>query len=186
MPRRKKAGPQPVYTSLAILIDDYQAQTEIGINVHLLGTGSFDIDDEAPIHVTDSRLWLNGTCTHPEERTGERYEVSLIAPTNPDQWMDRRIKNLHTRDANGSPRYAKRRGRLEPIYAEPPPVAWLNKIRGENAWSVYTWVAPQMVTHGLGILASGKSVYLSIYERRISRKREVRSLSIQTTDPAEE
>lgn len=186
MPRRKKAGPQPVYTILSILIDDYQAQTEIGINVHLLGTGSFGIDDEAPIHITDSRLWLSGSCTHPEERTGERYEMSLVAPTKPNPWMDRRIKDLHTRYANGSPRYAKRRGDLEPIYAEPPPVAWLKKIRGENTWSVHMWVAPQMITHGLGILASGKSVYLSIYERRISRKREVRSLSIQTTDPAEE
>jgi hypothetical protein len=65
-------------------------------------------------------------------------------------------------------------------------VAWLNKIRGENAWSTYTWVAPQMITHGLMILASGKPVYLSIYERRVSRKREVRGLAIQTTDPAEE
>lgn len=186
MPRRKKAGPQPIDTSLGILVDEHQAQTEMGINISLLGTGTYGLDDEAPIHVTDSILSLGGTCIHPEDRAGERYEVSLIASTPREHERRGLIKDLHASDANGSPRYAKRRGIRGPVYVEPPPVARLHKIRGENVWEVYMRAEPQMITHGLLILATYKPVYLAIHERRVTRKREVRSLAIQTTDPAEE
>ena len=186
MPRRTKAGPRPIDTTLGILVDDHQAQTQMGINIHLLGTVSHGLDDEAPIHVTDSMLSLRGTCIHPESRAGERFDVSLFAsiPRN-HEWI-LRIKDLRASDANGAPRYTKRRGGREPVYAEPPPVARLRKIRGQSAWEIYMLAEPQMITHGLLILATGKPVYLTIHERRVNRRREVRSLGLQTTDPAEE
>jgi hypothetical protein len=186
MPPRKKARPRSIDTSLGILVDDHQAQAQMGINIHLLGTGTYGLDDEAAIHVTDSMLSLRGTCIHPEDRAGERFDVSLFASTPREHGLSLRIKDLHASDANGSPRYAKRRGVLEPVYVEPPPVARMRKIRGENAWEVYMRAEPQMITHGLLILAVYKLVYLTIHERRVSRKREVRSLGLQTTYPAEE
>ena len=186
MPRRKKARPRSNDTPLGILVDDHQAQTQMGINIHLLGTGSYGLDDEAPVHVADSMLSLRGTCIHPEDRAGERFDVTLFASFPRDHEWSLRIKDLHASDANGAPRYAKRRGRLEPVRAEPPPVARLRKTRGQSAWEINMRTEPQMITHGLLILATGKPVYLTIDERRVNRQREVRSLGLQTTDPAEE
>ena len=186
MPRRKKAGLRPIDTTLGILIDDHQAQTQMGINIHLLGTGSYGLDEEAPVHVAESMLSLHGTCIHPEDRAGDRFDVSLFASIPRDHEWTPRIKDLHASDANGAPRYAKRRGVREPVYAEPPPVALLRKTRGHRAWVICMRAEPQMITHGLLILATGKPVYLSIDERRVNRQREVRRLGLQTTDPAEE
>jgi hypothetical protein len=183
MKRRKQK--QAEYVFIGVKVDEYSARAEAGVNFHLHGSlYPFDHEDE-PIYSFETVLHISGICTDPEDRTGHRYDITLYGM--PDvQRNNPRIKDLHGRGEHGSPKYRKVRGREEPVYAPAPPLAYINKIRGEDRWTSSLFVAPQMVTDSLIILSGQKPAYISIHEIKESRKRRVNSLSVQTNNPAEE
>ncbi|MET0010716.1 MAG: hypothetical protein ABW109_22910 [Candidatus Thiodiazotropha sp. 6PLUC4] len=183
MKRRKKK--QADYSFIAIEVDDYSVRSEAGINYHLHGSlYPFDHEDE-PIYSFESVLHISGVCTDPKDRAGHRYDITLYGMPY-EQRNTPSIKDLHERDEHGSPKYRKRRGREEPVYTPAPPIAYIDKIRGEDRWTTSVVVAPQMVTDSLIILSSQKSAYISIHEIKENRKRRVNSLTVQTTNPEEE
>lgn len=158
MKRRKKK--QVDYAFITIEVDDYSVRCE------------------AVPHIS-------GICTEPEDRAGHRWDITLYGM--PDiQRNNPRIKDLHERDEHGSPKYRKVRGREEPVYAPAPPLAYIDKIRVEDRWTISIFVALWMVTDSLIILASPKPVYISIHEIKENRKRRVNSLTVQTTNPDDE
>ncbi|MCG7870498.1 MAG: hypothetical protein JAZ11_00160 [Candidatus Thiodiazotropha lotti] len=183
MKRRKKK--QAEYAFISIKVDVYSVRSEAGINYHLHSSlYPFDHEDE-PIYSFETVLHISGVCTDPKDRAGHRFDITLYGM--PDvQRNNPRIKDLHERDEHGSHKYRKRRGREEPVYAPAPPIAYIDKIRGDDRWTTSVFVAPQMVTDSLIILSGPKPAYISIHEIKESRKRRVNSLSVQTTDPKEE
>lgn len=112
----------------------------------------------------------------------------MSVPNKPPDRYHRgpRIKDLYERVKDVVLRYRKLRDREYPVYAPPPPVAYLRKMPGENRWTAWLRVTPQMVTDSLILLSGPKPVYVSIHEIRERRQRRIQSLNIQTTDPAEE
>lgn len=183
MKRRKKK--QADYAFIAVEVDDYSVRCEAGINYHLHGSlYPFDHENE-PIYSFETVLHISGVCTAPQDRTGHRYDVTLYGMPD-EQRNNPRIRDLHERDEYGGHKYRKRRGREEPVYAPAPPLAHIDKIRGEDRWTTSIFVAPRMVTDSLIILSGPKQAYISIHEIKENRKRRVNSLSVQTTDPAEE
>jgi hypothetical protein len=66
------------------------------------------------------------------------------------------------------------------------PIAYIDKIRGEDRWTTSVFVAPQMVTDSLIILSGPKPAYISIHEIKENRKRRVNSLTVQCTNPEDE
>lgn len=182
----EKKKPEAEYTNLAITIDSYDARAQAGINLNLLGSSRYVIDDEEPVYSFDTVLELSGTCTYPDDRAGDRYEITLVGDTTPPRSLRIKIKDLRERDKDGLPRYRKYKDGHHPVYGEPPALAFLEKVRGENRWSVWVWVAHQMVTDSLLLLSSGKPVYVSLQEKKENRQRQIRNLGVQTTDPAEE
>ena len=144
------------------------------------------IAEDEPVYTFGTVLELSGTCKYPDDRAGDRYEITLSASSATPQDLRLKIKDLHLKDTDGCLQYRKYRGIDYPVYAEPPAFAFLEKVRGEKLWTVWMQVAPQMVSDGLVILSGNKSVYVSIHEKKVDRHRQVRSLTVQTTDPAEE
>ncbi|MEW8560611.1 MAG: hypothetical protein AB2541_00860 [Candidatus Thiodiazotropha sp.] len=183
MKQRKKK--QAEYAFIAIEVDDYSVRSEAGINYHLHGSlYPFDHEDE-PIHSFETVLHISGVCTDPKDRAGHRYDITLYGMPD-EQRNTPKIKDLHERDEHGSPKYRKRRGREEPVYAPAPPIAYIDKIRGEDRWTTSVFVAPQKVTDSLIILSGPKPAYISIHEIKEDRKRRVNSLTVQTTNPEDE
>ena len=184
MPRRKRT--MPVYDFLSIEIDDYVARIDAGTNLDLLGSLTRYPDEDGPVFRFDTHLELTGLCIDPKGRAGDRYDITFIGdPHARDVRMQ--IKDLRKRDKNGSPAYKKRKTGLVPVYQKAPPLAFLEKVRGEPRFKAWFWVAPQFVSDCLTLVSSkSKTVYLSMYEVRENRQRRIHSLSIQTTDPAQE
>lgn len=183
--RRSKKRKESEYAFLAIAVDNYEARTEAGLNLSLLGSSRYFIDDE-PVYSFDTDLDISGVCTYPDERAGDRYEISLRASTTTPRSLRLKIKELQKRDKDGFHVFRKYKDGSYPVYDEPSPVAYLEKVRGEPRWTVWVQVAPQMVSDSLAMLSGSKSVYVSLHERKEDRKRKVQSLTVQTTDPAEE
>lgn len=182
MKRRKKKEPDCAF--IAIKVDNYSVRIDAGINTSLLGTPRY-IDENEPVHEFVTKLEITGRCTDPGDRAGHRFEISMYGAHDIDQRTPL-IKDLHERDKEGDYRYRTYRGREYPVYAHPPPVAYIDKVRGENRWVTWLWVTPRMVTDSLIILSGDKPGYISLHEIREGRKRRVQNLTVQTTDPAEE
>ena len=184
MPKSRKRK-QPDYSFITIVVDEYSARADAGIHLDLLGTTRYVRNDEEPAYRFETSLVLTGLCSYPEDRIGHRYDISLIGDSTGCDFP-LRINDLHERDKNGLPRYRTFRGGQYPVYATPPPLAYTEKIRGENRWAIWLRVAPRMVSDALVMLSGNNQVYVSLHEVKENRQRRVHSLSIQTTDPEEE
>ncbi|MEW8333750.1 MAG: hypothetical protein AB2692_22660, partial [Candidatus Thiodiazotropha sp.] len=83
---------------------------------------------------------------------GHRYEITVYGIPKDCKQIPR-IKDLREYDENGRLRTRKRRGREYPIYAPEPPLAYIDKIRGEERWTTSIFASPRMVTDALVILS---------------------------------
>ena len=183
MKRRKRK--EPDYALIAIKVDDYSVRADAEINSSLLGSPRFFDNEEEPVHEFETKLEITGLCTDPEDRVGHRFEISMYGAADIDQRTPK-IKDLRERNKEGDYRYRTYRGREYPVYAPPPPVAYIDKVRGENRWITWLWVPPRMVTDTLIILSGNKQTYISLHEIKEGRKRRAQNLTVQTTDPADE
>ncbi|MCG7911711.1 MAG: hypothetical protein JAY82_18250 [Candidatus Thiodiazotropha taylori] len=141
---------------IAIKVDDYSVRADAGINASLLGSPRFVDNEEEPVHEFETKLEITGLCSEPEDRAGHRFMISMYGAADIDQRTPL-IKDLREHNKEG-----------------------------ENRWITWLWVTPCMVTDSLIILSGSKPVYISLHEIKEGRKRRVQSLTVQTTDPAEE
>lgn len=185
MTGRQKAK-APTYTHLAIRIDDYDVRCSAGTNHHLYGSSRYGIDENEPVYSFGTSLTLRGVCTDPNSRADAHYEITLLAESSEPRDHRLKVKNLQERDKDGLPLYRTYRGISHPVYAEPPSLSFVNKVHGEQRWTLWMHATPQMVSDSLLLPAGEKPVYIAVNEKKTGRARHVQSLSIQTTDPAEE
>lgn len=89
-------------------------------------------------------------------------------------------------DKNRLPKYRAYRGKQIPVYAPPKGMGTLEKERGQPRWHGAVWAQPRYVNDLLVLLDHNQQLYLSIHERKIERKRWIQSITVQTSDPAEE
>ncbi|RLW53893.1 MAG: hypothetical protein B6D76_09375 [gamma proteobacterium symbiont of Stewartia floridana] len=176
---------QPAFAFISVKVSDYSVRSNAGINHQLIGSPRFVGDESEPVHQFETKLEITGICIEPVDRAGHRFQITIFG--EPDV-IDRmpRISDLHKKDDDGEHLYREYRGKGYPIYAQPPPVAYLEKIRGEDRWVASLWVTPQMVTDALIILSGQKQVYLSLHEIKSNRQRRIQNLSVQTVNPAYE
>lgn len=186
MPVSRTRKPKAEFMDLAISIDCYNARAHAGINLNLLGSSRYVLDDEELVYSFETVLELNGNCTYPDTRAGDRYDITLLGDSITQRNLRLKIKDLQERDKNGVPQYRKLRNTSYPVYREPPALAFLDKVRGENRWTLWAWVAQPMITDCLMLLSGGKQIYVSLREKKENRQRQIRALSIQTTNPADE
>jgi hypothetical protein len=158
----------------------------MGVNLDLLSSHAHFAREDDPVYVSGTHLQLACTCQYPPERAGQQFELKILGESLTARRMDIRIKDLRQLDAKGVPQFRKTKEGMYPVYKEPPPISYLDKVRGENRWTAWLWVSPQTVTDTLLMLSGGKTVYVAITERKVERQRRVHNISIQTTDPAEE
>lgn len=183
---RLRSPKKPEFTSLGIAVDRYSARTKADINFQLFGSPLHITDDDEPVYVFETILDVSGICTYPATRAGDRYDVTLLGESVMRRHLRVTVADLQKRSKTGALQFRTYRGTQCPIYEDPPPLAFLEKVRGESRWTAWVWLAPQTVSDSLQILSGPQQVYLSIYEQKVTRQRQIRYLALQTTDPADE
>ena len=125
MARAKK--PVEEYSLLSIKIRDHKARVGASIN-HKANDKRYR-HDELRVYQFDSALEIAGICTYPEERSGDRYQVTVYGDRFDEGDLDARLKEFHIKDKDGNPKYRKSRGHHLPVYDIPKGVGYLQKNR---------------------------------------------------------
>ncbi len=186
MPGKKSGKKQKKleHSFLTIPVDSYQASTSADPNSKVLGTPRY-VNEEEPAIVFHTRLEISGTCTDPPARAGEPYTIMLYKEAFPTGDLALKIKDLCQHDKAGSPIYRRYRGRQYPRYDEPPSLGLVEKAWGERCWTICAQLTTPFFCDALILLNGNKHLYVAVHERKVGRTRWVRSLSLQTNDPAE-
>jgi hypothetical protein len=181
---RRQPKPVQEHTHLAIRVESFSASVSAGINRSLYGDRPKDIVGDEQIVESSIGLEVRGVCTYPPPRADQKFEIT-VHTENPAK-AGLRVKDVHRRDENNVPQYQKKRDQLYPVYDLPPGLGLIERRRGNDVWTGWIFVEPQVVTNMLILLGQTKPSYLSINERRIERHRWIWHISLQTTDPAAE
>lgn len=181
--RQKK--PDEVYTLLSIRVDGYEVRADASINYHVdQPQYAGEIDDEDPLFQYVTHLTIVGTSTYPVKRANARYEVTINGDDSPSRGVYAKLKDAQVRGEYGAPEYREYRGRSIPVYRPPSGFGLIEKVRAEPTWTAWVNLAPRLVTDMLILLGQQRQLFLGIDERKVGRSRWVRSISLQTTDPA--
>ena len=82
--------------------------------------------------------------------------------------------------------YRTYRGENVPVMGDPHYLGLVEKVRGADSWVVWARPSPEVMAHALAILSGGRPAYVAVQEVKQGRTRWAASISVQTTDPAEE
>jgi hypothetical protein len=115
-------------------------------------------------------LELKGLCTDPEDRAGERYEITLLGGSSDTGILGQKIKDLHRKSKDRFHEYRQYRGSNYPVYEDPPELGLVEKVRGESKWIAWASVHQQMITDALILLSGNRPVYASVNEKKFERK----------------
>jgi len=179
---KRKRKPTETHTSLAAQVDSFDVRSSVGFNVFLLGRIRNDIEEDAEVFDSTTQLIIRGVFSEPKDRSGERVELTLYGERTGRTTM--RVKDVHSRDKNGSRLYRTYRGESVPVLDLPTGVTTIQRRRDDHVWNACIFVEPRLVTDMLVILAAGRSTFLSLYEKMADRERWITSVSLQTADPA--
>lgn len=190
MPRKKKRSqdrPKEQYSHIAVRVDRYEVRSESSINHHESEPQlAIDDPDEEPLYQYLTHLEVFGTIVEPQDQAGDGFELTVYGEDSPSSRIFARLKDVHLRDENRSPRYRTYRGQDYPVYWTPKGVGTVGKARGERRWTGAIFVAPHFVTDWLILLVQGRKLFLAIHECKMERQRWMRSIALQTSDPREE
>jgi hypothetical protein len=176
--------PTEEYAFLTIRVESHDVNLTAGINSHLFGVTAHYINRDAAVFESTTRLDIHGVCTDPTERAGQQCHITLYEESPSTSAL--RVKDIHAKDKHDAPKYRTNRGKHTPMYDIPDGLAVIERRRSDGAWTAQVPVAPKLVTHMLILLGHTRQTYLFIHERRLGRRRWIRSISLQTTDPATE
>lgn len=184
MVTRKRSTPQPVYTHLAITIDSFSIRIDAGINYELHDLRHAVSATKLYSHST--HIEVMGRCHYPEERADQEYRIDIFGRALRSGDFDKTLADVHVRDNDGHPKYRKRGDHHFPIYDPPDSVGFIDSARGSQLWTACAWVPPDSVIAMLAVLPHIAPLYITIQEVKFERRRKIRSITMQTSDPAEE
>ncbi len=189
MPRRKTTRTKSAEetTFLAIRVELYQARTDAAVNHNVYAPGlAWEYDEDDPLYLFGTDLTIFGSATWPEKRAGETFELTIYGADGRTTRRNATLRDVQRRDAHGSRQYRSYRGREIPVFDPPGGMGHLDKVRGQRSWTGAIFTHARFVTDALVLLGQSRPLYVSLDERKRERTRWIRSLTFQTTDPAEE
>jgi hypothetical protein len=103
MARAKK--PVEEYSFISIKIQNHKARVGASIN-HRAKDKRYQ-HDELRVYSFDSSLEVAGIYTYPEERSGERFLLTVYGDKPDEGDLSSRLRDFHIKDKNGDPKYRK-------------------------------------------------------------------------------
>lgn len=181
---KKTAKPKKVYTLLALRLEQYSAQVDAVINPDL--HSPYFRYEGTRIYSFSSNIELGATAHWPDERAGEEFTFTIYGLSPYDEKLRQTLADRQERDEKGSLKFRKVRGQYCPVYNVPEGIGIVDKVRGTQNWSGTAWVGPNTISDMLQLLTTVAPLYIFLHELRIARKRWIKGITLQTTDPAEE
>ena len=170
------------YALLGIKITNYTAAINAAIN-HEVGDTRECAGDEK-IYSFDSRIEIEGLCTYPEGQEDSTYSITIYGGERPDRSFSLTLKDCHQIDDDYMHVYRKVRGTEVPVYNVPKDIGCIERQRGTKHWRGAVWVPIRTVTDMLTLLPHTQPLYLDIQTLIEKKYHGIRSLSLQTNDPA--
>lgn len=189
MPRSKKRRNKPdeEHTFITIRVEHHDASISAGVNSEVYAPQfASKLDDDDPVFEFTSQVTITGVSTYPPEKAGDTYDLTISGVDATNHQIYAKLKDIHARDERGVPQYRTYRGKESPVYVNPYGLGTLDKVRGEKRWTAWIFVAPRFVNDLLALLTQQPNLFLGLHEFKVERSRWLRSVTIQTTDPAEE
>lgn len=181
---RKRSTQQPIYSNLAIAIDSFNIRIDAGINPELHDLRYAGSATRVYSHC--GQIELMGRCHYPEERDGQEYRIDIYGEERRFGEFAKTLADVHVRDKDGHPKYRKRGDNYFPIYDPPDSIGFIDRTRGSQLWTACAWVPPGSVTDMMAVLPHIAPLYIAIQEVKFERRRKIRTITLQTSDPAEE
>lgn len=187
MPRkRSRKVENDEHTHLTLRVESYDASATAGINFHVFNP-QLDPDDRDPLYEFNIHITVRAKSTYPDNRAGDTYELSIYSNDAPSAWITATLKDARAReDKYGSPKYREYRGKRIPVYSPPKGLVHLDKIRGEQRWTLWLPVPSRFASDLLTLLGYNRPLFVAVHEKKEGRSRWIQSVSLQTTDPTEE
>lgn len=184
MARKKTVLAIKQHILLSLVLERYDVHVDATVNHEIFD--KLHRRSDTQIYKFETYVNIVAISNYPEERANERYHLTIFGGERfPGQYLTK-VEDYHVRDDDGTRRYQKVRGVSQPVYDPPDGIGYLDRVRDKNEWAGALWVAHQTLTDMLTLLPHVRPLYLSVHEFKIERRRVIRSLTLQTTDPAEE
>lgn len=184
--RRKKAG-DGEHTHLAVKVSGFDAHQNASINSDAYDPRfAWNLDEDDPVNRFTNQLEISGTCTYPENRAGDDYQIIFYGDDAPSRELALTIKDIRYRDKFEAPLYKTYHGRRYPVLVPPKGMGLLEKVRGEALWRGWLHTTPQFVNGMISLLGCDRTLYLAIHEFKLERARWIRRAILQTADPSED
>ncbi len=183
MPRKKRKTIEQ-YEIISIKLTGFDTIIDGSINYEV--RDSRNQSGNSKIYSSGTQLELAGICNFPDEREGDLYKFTVYGSESRQSMFEDTLSDYHVRDDDGHLKYSKVRGNQKPVYDPPKGIGIIERQRMTKHWIGYCWLPPHIVSDMLTLLVNIKSVYISLHELKIGRKRWIVGLSLQTTDPDEE
>jgi hypothetical protein len=171
------------HTFIAVRVTSYDVDLSAGINPSVLGKMN-DLGYEDHVFESGTRLEVRGVCTYPESWVGRESRISMYDDKPMNAGL--RVKDFQVRDEHNIPKYRRNRGIQIPVYNFPQGLAVIERRRSDGIWAAWVPVDARTLANMLTLLGQNPPKYLSIHEMRVERRRWIRSIALQTTDPAAE
>jgi hypothetical protein len=182
MSRRSKKSEE--HTHLAIHVQGFDAEVEARLNIDLATSRPLYSTEDDPVFPTSTRLVIRGRSTYPKERAGDVYEISLRGQTSSRTQLA--LKDIHVHNEHHVPIYRKYRGEDVAVYKVPSGLATLERRRADRVWQAWISDEPRLVSDMLLLMRLERPLFLAIHEMKFERRRWIRSVSLQTSDPGRE
>lgn len=184
MAKRKLSKPKVEYNYISVKLSETSSTISAGINWKIHDRRY--AEDSTPIYRFDSDLELSGSITYPDERAGNEFKLLVYGRELHDGQFQATLEDYHVRDAQGVRKYRKRGDQHVPVYDPPDSIGHIEKLRGTLNWSGCVWVSPTTINDMLSLICIKQQLYFCIDEVKESRRRFIRGITLQTTDPNEE
>ncbi len=182
---RKKAKKKSAeYAFLSLAVFSYKASVDAAISYNVRDKRHYQ--EDAKVFDFHSSVEIECRSLWPEDRADSDYYLTIYGHEPDHAPFSLTLDDCHVLEENGERKYTKRRGELAPVYRVPKGIGFLEKVRGENAWSGVAWVSGPCLSDMLALLPAVRPLYVFIHEQREGRNRSIVGLTLQNTDPAEE
>lgn len=184
MPRKSRPKDREIFTLLSVKVERRDARVETSIHSDLRSQRPVFDRPTDPVYEVRTMIEVSGVVVNPDTRQGERFDLTILGEISTEPPLV--LKDMQATDDDRRPMFKAYRGVQYPLYVAPRGLALLQRLRGQPGWSAWIFAAPRLLSDMLTLLSSPRQLYLSVHEKKTGRERWVQSLSLQTSDPANE
>lgn len=183
--RAKKSGDKEVHTHLFCEVAGYDASVSTKVNpIAYQPEYGWRSDPSDPVYELQSQLELSCDVIYPNRRAGTHIEMTIYSEKEGRIDLGAQLADIEAKDEHGATRFRDYRGRTLPIYRPPLGLGVLEKVRGEPVWTAAFFVAQELVDQWLALLTARSTLFASLHECKVARKRWIREVGLQTVNPS--